>query len=212
MNDQTDADRNTPIAYFLTFTCYGTHLHGDEKGSVNSEHNVYDTPFLPPDEHVQRKNREQMKQEPYEMDQKRRRLVRNTIREVCEHRNGLLIALHVRPTHVHSVVHSTRNPDQLLKDFKAYASRRLNNNGVDHPDRIRWTHGGSKQYLYRIDSVQSALRYTVHKQGDPMETYLHENLDSDAFQEYDAGTNRMLRAFLQDVNIIDERGNVIVSD
>jgi len=212
MNDQADPNRNTPLAFFLTFTCYGTHLHGDEPGSVNSEHNDYDTPFLPPDEFIQRKNQEKMKQDPYEMDQTRRRLVKNTIRDVCEHRNGFLIALHVRTTHVHAVVHSARAPGRLLKDFKAYASQRLNDNGLDHPDRTRWTRGGSKPHLFRIDSVQSAIRYTLHKQGAPMETYLHEDLDPGTFQEYDAGTNRMLRAFLQDENVLDERGNVIVSD
>jgi hypothetical protein len=38
-----------PLAYFITFTCYGTWLHGDERGSVDDEHNTPGTPVLDPD-------------------------------------------------------------------------------------------------------------------------------------------------------------------
>jgi hypothetical protein len=41
---------DTPLAYFITFTCHGTWLHGDERGSVDRGHNAPGTPFLPPDE------------------------------------------------------------------------------------------------------------------------------------------------------------------
>ena len=35
-----------PLAYFITFTTYGTHLHGSAKGSVDLEHNIYGTPLV----------------------------------------------------------------------------------------------------------------------------------------------------------------------
>lgn len=38
-----------PLAYLLTFRCYGTWLHGDARGSVDREHNTYGTPCLDPD-------------------------------------------------------------------------------------------------------------------------------------------------------------------
>jgi hypothetical protein len=39
------------LAYFITFTTYGTWLHGMDKelGSVDVRHNAYATPFLGPD-------------------------------------------------------------------------------------------------------------------------------------------------------------------
>ena len=35
------------LAYFITFRCYGTWLHGDERGSVDRFHNIYGMPFIP---------------------------------------------------------------------------------------------------------------------------------------------------------------------
>jgi hypothetical protein len=37
-----------PIAYFITFTTYGTWLHGDERGSVDKGHNRVGTEFIAP--------------------------------------------------------------------------------------------------------------------------------------------------------------------
>ena len=34
-----------PIADLITFTTYGTWLHGDKSGSVDKEHNQYGSPF-----------------------------------------------------------------------------------------------------------------------------------------------------------------------
>ncbi len=38
---------NKPLAYFLTWTCYGTRIHGDPRGSVEKYNNVYGTPKTP---------------------------------------------------------------------------------------------------------------------------------------------------------------------
>lgn len=38
---------NQPKAYLITFTCYGTRLHGDERGTVDDDHNIHGTPVLP---------------------------------------------------------------------------------------------------------------------------------------------------------------------
>ncbi len=40
-------DEHIPLAYFITFRCYGTWLHGDRRGSVDRFHNIYGTPRLP---------------------------------------------------------------------------------------------------------------------------------------------------------------------
>ena len=37
------------LAYFITFVSYGTWLHGDQRGSVDRNHNVFATPLLPHD-------------------------------------------------------------------------------------------------------------------------------------------------------------------
>jgi hypothetical protein len=58
-----------PLAYFLTFSTYGTWLHGTAKGagSVDEAHNTFGTPFLEPDPQRERAAQERMDQPPYVM-------------------------------------------------------------------------------------------------------------------------------------------------
>ena len=35
-----------PLAYFITFTCYGTWLHGNKETAVDRDHNIPQTPFF----------------------------------------------------------------------------------------------------------------------------------------------------------------------
>src|SRR5437870_1126073 len=115
--------RAIPLAYFITFTCYGTRLHGDEGGSVDSEHNVYGSDFLPPNRGRVLHEESKMKQAPYLLDSERRRTVLEALRQHCAHRDWKLQAAHVRSTHVHFVVAAEEIPERILNQVKAYASR-----------------------------------------------------------------------------------------
>jgi hypothetical protein len=53
------------------------------------------------------------------------------------------LAAHVRTNHVHTVIVGEDRPEKMLNAFKAYASRRLNEAGMDTPDRKRWARHGS---------------------------------------------------------------------
>jgi hypothetical protein len=37
-------DTDLPLGYLITFRCYGTWLHGDERGSIDRFHNRYSPP------------------------------------------------------------------------------------------------------------------------------------------------------------------------
>src|SRR5262245_61234023 len=100
-----------PLAYFITFTTYGTWLHGRAPGSVDREHNVPGTPYLPPDDDVERKVRSTMRQQPYNLDGLRRSVVLRTIKEVASHRKWKLWAAHVRSNHVHVVIAAECKPE-----------------------------------------------------------------------------------------------------
>lgn len=43
------ASYTSALAYFITYHTYGTWLHGNEAGSVDSQHNIPGTPMLPSD-------------------------------------------------------------------------------------------------------------------------------------------------------------------
>src|SRR5207302_409826 len=68
-------DVNMALAYFITFSTYGTHLHGSAKGSVDDEHSVHGTSFLEADETRETQARDAMAQPPYAMSAKEREIV-----------------------------------------------------------------------------------------------------------------------------------------
>ncbi len=79
-----------PLAYHITFTCYGTHLHGDEKDSVNYRYIKPGTDRIAPNSNWENHERKKLKQRPYEMDAPRRDVVLAAILRVCEYRGGFL--------------------------------------------------------------------------------------------------------------------------
>ena len=157
-----------PLAYFITFTTYGTWLHGRDPGSVDREHNVPGTPLLEPVRAREIANQKQLRQEPYRLDESRRGVVLRTIREVATYRGWKLWAVHVRSNHVHIVVTAGAKPEKVMADLKAWASRRLREECGEPADRDRWTQHGSTRWLDTEVSLASAITYVVEEQGDIM--------------------------------------------
>ena len=169
-----------PLAYFITFTTYGSWLHGRAPGSVDRDHNVPETPFLPADSERERTNRAAMRQESYTLDEARRGVVLRTILEVAAHRKWTLWAVHVRTHHVHVVITADAKPEKVMADLKAWASRRLREAFQESSDRDRWTQHGSTRYLNDDASVTAAVKYTLEDQGAPMECYRAKEYEPEA--------------------------------
>lgn len=157
--------------YFITFSTYGTWLHGRETGSVDKRHNVFGDLFLPGDAERERVQRTLLPVPPYVLDQPRRRIVLDTVLEVARHRGWHVLACHVRTNHVHVVVHAESLPEKVMSDFKAYASRRLKTELGEDDVRSRWTQHGSTQYLFSTDAIEAKVKYVLDEQGEPMERH-----------------------------------------
>jgi len=114
-----------PQPYFVTFTCYGTWLHGDARGSVDREHNDWQAPPLEPDEERERQAFTLLKHSPVKLGPRQRQTVCQAIQEVCQHRGWRLHALNVRTNHVQVVVTANRRGKRVVNDFKSYATRRM---------------------------------------------------------------------------------------
>jgi len=164
-------DRAAPKAYLITFTCYGTWLHGDARGSADRFHRTPGTPYLGPDADRYGREVRQMRGRVYALDESRRRCVLQSLRTTCEARGWRLLAAHVRATHVHSVISAGEPPERVMTALKAYASRRLNETGFEEPSCKRWTRHGSTRYLWNDKAVAQAVAYVVGEQGEPMEVY-----------------------------------------
>jgi hypothetical protein len=157
-----------PLAYLLTFTCYGSRLHGGERGSVDRYHNQVGSRGVDPDPAWVAASRKAMTEECFGLNARGRWIVLESMQRVCAHRQWGLVAGHVRTTHVHAVVSAPLTPECLLHDFKAYATRALNES---ERSRRRWTRHGSTRYLWTRVDVDVAVDYVVHRQGEPMALY-----------------------------------------
>ncbi len=162
---------STPLAYFLTFTCYGTWLHGDERGSVDDEHNVPGSPVLAPDAARHARERAALTGPPYHLDRQRREVTIGALREIAGRKGWTLHAAHVRSNHVHLVVTAEGPPERVLNDFKTAASRRLNKAFPSERDRTRWTRHGSTRYLWTEEALAEKVHYVLNEQGEPMQRF-----------------------------------------
>ena len=166
-----------PLAYFITFTCYGTWLHGKKSGSVDRFNNTPGTAFLPSNSKRTGLVKKKMSETPYFLDEPRRRIVLQTIIEVCNYRQWVLLAAHVRSNHVHCVIHAILQPEQIMNTIKSYASRHLNKADLDGDSyRInKWTRHGSTRYLWKEAEVEATIQYVVNEQGLPMAVFENKN-------------------------------------
>ena len=162
--------RPVALTYLITFTRYGTRLHGDETGSVDREHNFPGNRYLDPNPLRQRFEKRRMDQAAYALDTQRREIVLGAVQEVCRHRNWHLLAAHVRTNHVHVVLEAMQEPEKILNTLKSYASRDLNKAGLDQAQR-RWTRYGSTRYLWKPKEIVAAIEYVVRGQGAAMAVY-----------------------------------------
>lgn len=158
-----------PSAYFITWTCYGTRLHGDDQGSVDRNHNTYGTPLLSPSPERVELERSQMSSPPFVLDAFRRPIVNDTIIKHLAHRGWVLHALHVRTTHVHVVVSAKIEPETIMGQLKAWSSRRIREAGLASQQAKIWTPHGSTKYLWEVDSIAAAKRYVLDMQGSPLD-------------------------------------------
>jgi REP element-mobilizing transposase RayT len=168
------------VTYLITFACYGTHLHGDESGSVDRNHNLHGSRVLEPHHTRASLARHAMAQSEYAMDQRRRDAVLSAIRERCTDRGWSLLAAHVRTNHVHIVISADAVPERIINDLKSYVSRVLNRSGLDAPNRKRWARHGSTRWLHDRDSISAAIRYVAENQGEPMALFVPQFVATDA--------------------------------
>lgn len=101
-----------PIAFFLTWTTYGTWLPGDERGWV-----LRGRGFQIPDPIRRQRAAARMTESACVLDQDQRAIVEQTIANHCTIRNWQLHAVNCRTNHVHVVVSANRPPEDIREQF-----------------------------------------------------------------------------------------------
>ena len=158
-------DNEFPLAYLITFRCYGTWLHGDERGSYHRSSEKRPV-RVPPRPRLVAAETEQLKHLPVQLKKSQRKIVEDAIREVCLHRRYTLYAVNARTNHVHSVVSSHSVPEPILAAFKSYATRALRTDGLDKNIQP-WARHGSTVYLWKERHLNKGIEYVVLGQDHP---------------------------------------------
>jgi Transposase IS200 like len=148
-----------PLAYFLTWTTYGTWLRGDSRG-WNRKHQAETHPANPLFVEMARS---EMKEPEFRLSVDHRRIVEETIRDHCRIRAWHLHAVNARSNHVHVVVTAAGYQPETVRDqFKAWCTRRLKEAGVT---RTRfWTEGGSRRWINHENELGGAILYVIESQ------------------------------------------------
>jgi len=148
-----------PVAYFLTWTTYGTWLPGDDRGFNRKD----EADSLEPNWARHQSALADMKEPSLLLSHSDRELVEATVRKHCEIRDWELHALSARTNHVHVVVTApATKPEAVVSQFKAWCTRLLK---AQHPERERfWTQGASTRWINQQSDLATAIDYTLEAQ------------------------------------------------
>jgi REP element-mobilizing transposase RayT len=166
MRDTGRIPGSDPLAFFLTWTAYGSWLPGDKRGWVDSRGALHG-----PDPLQHALARRRMAEEAVAFDRPQRVAVEEAIAVHCRVRGWHLHAVECRSQHVHVVVTAVdRAPDDVMKQFKSWATRALKAIAASRglPCRTRWwTEGGSQRRIFCAGDLASVVAYVMECQGVP---------------------------------------------
>jgi REP element-mobilizing transposase RayT len=150
---------NDPIAYFITWTTYGTWLPGGSRGWRKQRRGNQ-----PPQPRLEAWCRERMSESVVILNEMQRGKVEAVCREHATIRGWVLHAVNARSNHVHLAVAADREPKIVRDQFKANATRVLH----QEPEAIRkekiWTRGGDCEIIDGEAELESVVEYITAAQ------------------------------------------------
>jgi REP element-mobilizing transposase RayT len=158
------------IAYFSTWTTYGTWLPGDDRGWFKRGRGWQEPNRMRAFEAALR-----MTEDAVTLDAEQRRLVHKAIADHCGIRGWVLHAVNCRTNHVHAVVTAPDRPLELPREqFKSWCTRRLKElerarqAGRRGPVREHWwTERGWDEYIDQEDELAELMWYVLEGQDTP---------------------------------------------
>ena len=172
--------------WLLTWTTYASWLPGDARGFVSKVreaggpviHNVVGTPYDANMLSLGRYAAKQARRRPIYLKQPHAAALLDQWRKLEGHRDWRLSAAAVMRNHVHVVVGVFGDPDpaDLLRDFKSYGSRILNQRWGRPEGGRWWTASGSRRRLVDEQALAAAIAY-VRKQRNPLLVWTRDDLE-----------------------------------
>lgn len=146
------------LAYFSTWTTYGTWLPGDPRGWYQSGRGLRE-----PDAARRFEAALLMTTTAVVLDPDQRRLVERTVADHCAVRGWVLHAVNCRSNHVHVVVTAPDRAIELPREqFKSWCTRRLAERQPNR--RTWWTERGWDEYIDDDEALAAVIAYGVDGQ------------------------------------------------
>ena len=168
MRDIGSIPHSDPLAFFLTWTAYGSWLPGDARGWVDGRGRLH-----APEPLRAAVACRHMAEEPVTFDHCQRVAVEASIVAHCRVRGWYLYALQCRLQHVHVVVTAVdRSPTDVMTQLKSWCTRALNEIADSRraaPRTRWWTEGGSKRHIFHEADLASVVAYVKECQGVPIQ-------------------------------------------
>jgi len=154
-----------PLAYFLTWSTYGTWLPGDDRGWIEFRHG-----WRMPDPIRKLEASAKMVEGACLLDLEQRRAVENQIAETCRLRGWHLHAVNCRTNHLHMVLTAAIAPRTARSQLKAWCTRALKKldeersrcGGSTRRGALRenwWAERGSQRFINDMESLEAAILY-----------------------------------------------------
>ncbi len=161
--------------WLLTWTTYGTWLPGDERGFVSEVndgqggrviHNLPGTPYDAGWDRLECDSRNRLASQPMYLTKEQADAVFAQFEETSEYRGWLLVAVGIMANHTHVVVGVAGDPkpEDILRDYKSYASRALNRKYPRPKSGTWWTESGSKRKLKDEAAILGAVAYVLDQE------------------------------------------------
>ena len=151
--------RDEPLAYFITWTVYGTFLHGDQRWWRQRGKQRAPRPKL------ERWHHDRLKHEIILLDEAHRKIVDAKIEEHCAKRNWKLWVVNARSNHVHVVVTSPGYQGTTVRDqLKANGTGSLRKHDIIFCDRPVWTTKGFVEVVWYEDELERVIAYAGEAQ------------------------------------------------
>ncbi len=153
-----------PLAFFITWTVYGSHLQGDDSGWRRRRNG-----YQPPQLRLADWRRRRLKYDLMLLSPDERRVVEAECERHCRHRRWHLWAVNARASHVHVVVTADGYSGKTVRDqLKANCTRGLRERWNQFRDRTVWTVGGDWRCINSEDDLETVCLY-VRDAQDRME-------------------------------------------
>ena len=159
--------RDEPLAYFITWTVYGTFLHGDRRWWRQEGESRAPQPRL------ERWHRDRLEHDVVLLAQNHRDIVHDKVIEHCSFRQWKPWVVNARSNHVHVVASCPKYMGTKVRDqLKANATRGLRQHDPMFKDRPIWTTKGDVQLVWDEDSLERIMDYASEAQ-DQMDRGKH---------------------------------------